>query len=144
MSWRFDNPEGYTLRKIDGTKNPIRYDFQLDFTDPLTLVDTVNGSRIQPDRHAVTDMGSIPTWLQPIIGKDRFLITWLLHDSGYQHGGLYISAGAGKPYEFCPMTRLELDQVMLVGLEAEGCRWITRRLIYRGVRLFGARGYRGQ
>jgi len=144
MRWQWINPCGYNLVKIPGTRNPIRYDFQLDYIKPLTLLDTATGESWQPDRHAVTDMGSIPRWLQPLVDKDRYLLSWLLHDSGYQHGGLYLSLAPGMPFCFQPLSRLQLDAMMLAGIEAEGGGWFVRHAIYRAVRLGGWRGYRGK
>ena len=136
IKYRWLNQMGYGMRKIPGT-DPALYDVTLDDDWPLTLLCEDTGWRYQPDRHEVTDMGSIPRILQSIIPKDRFLLTWLTHDSGYQKGGLYVSTSKGEPFVFVSMPRARIDALMLEGIVAEGCLWWERQMVYRGVRLGG-------
>ena len=70
------------------------------------------------------------------IPKDSCLLSWIFHDSGYAKGGLYVS-NTGAEYIFHAMTRKELDDFMLMGMEAEGLGWTKRQIVYYAVRWFG-------
>lgn len=136
MRGRWVNATGYTLRKIPGSKNPILYEFTLDLVAPMTLV-LDDGRSIRPDRHETTDMGSIPALAQLWVPKDSTLLTFVLHDSGYIKGGLYVATRTGERHVFMPMTRAEVDVLMVVGAEAEGAPPVARTVVYYMVRSFG-------
>jgi hypothetical protein len=113
------------------------YEFTLDPILPLTFHAT-DGTRIQPDRHlAETDKGSVPLSLQIFIPKDRFLFSFLMHDSGYKHGGLYVARKGSQEFKFEPMSRLDLDTWLKMMVGAENGNLVQRSAIYNGVRLGG-------
>ena len=138
----FENPlEGYSLTKIPGSDRrkwllftSCDYKFQLNLERPLTF-HKPSGVRIQPDRHEslVTDMGSIPSLLRPIIPKDRFLLSFIFHDSGLEHGGLYFSDGPGLPFIFREQSRYMMDLLLPQLVGAEGGNAFQRRAIYKSV-----------
>jgi len=138
----FDNDRGYRLDKIRDDPylwifTKAMYEFTLDPDKPLTYV-TPNGTRLQPDRHlAETDMGSIPLTLQIFIPKDRFLKSFMFHDSGYNHGGLYMAPVGSNQFVFAPMSRSEVDNLLWFMVGAENGNIAQRAVIYRGVRLGG-------
>lgn len=137
MKGSFHNTEGYSLVKLPEStgKNIALYEFTLAESYPLFFL-CDNGIYMQPDRHEITDMGSIPLFAQALIPKDRCLLTWIFHDSGYAKGGLYISK-TGDNFIFHPMTRGELDDFMLAGMRAEKLCWWKRKAVYKVVRWFG-------
>ena len=143
----FQNPEGYTLIKVrddhSGLIGTIAiYEFTLDYLEPLTFC-YPDGGKIQPDQHlAETDLGSVPRWIQPLIPKDRFLLSFLMHDSGYKHHGLYVAGKGGGKFMFQPMTRQQVDELLRQWVGAEGGNWLQRSLIYRAVRLGGGSPWR--
>jgi len=144
----FENPRGFRRDKLRNQRylllfHKAVYEFTLDSVAPLTF-HLPSGVRIQPDRHlAETDMGSTPASLQLFVPKDRFLLSYLFHDSAYHHGGLYM---AYPPYSdefnFQPMSQFEADCLLRTMVRAEGASAVGAALIYRAVRLGGWASYR--
>lgn len=139
------NPGGYKLVKIADKRvflwiTKAIYEFTLDEHNPLTFLHPGVGF-IQPDRHVKTDMGSIPVPLQVFWPKDRFLLSYLLHDSAYRHGGLYFSDERYRGYSFVKMEREEVDDLLRYTIKAEGGSRFTRNMIWRGVRIGGGHRY---
>ena len=138
MNGKFYNREGYDLKKIPDSEiiyGEEMFNFKLDPVAPLYFLRD-DGLYMQADRHEITDLGSVPPPLQPILSKTRCLLTWVMHDSGYAKGGLYVSRD-GITYAFQKMTRKEIDVFMLMGMKAENLDWLRRTLAYGGVRLVG-------
>lgn len=74
----------------------------------------------------ITDFASIPRifWnILPPYGK--YGKACVIHDALYQHHG------------FGRYTRKQSDDILLEGMEILGVSWITRHIIYRGVRIGG-------
>ena len=143
----FINRQGYELDKVRSERYMLIfpkaiYEFNLDEREPLTLVlDT--GYMMQPDRHmAETDMGSIPVPLQPLFPKDEFLLSYLFHDSGYKHGGLYVRKPGDADYVFNVMSRDDIDKLLRFMIKTEGGGAIKRALIYRAVRIGGSGSFK--
>jgi hypothetical protein len=136
----FLNREGYTLRKTGDVPylyvlRKAVYDFRLSVVHPLTYDD---GTRlIQPDRHFVTDMGSVPLMLQPLIPKDRFLLSYIFHDSCYKHHGYWArSKHDGARWGFVPCQREDADLMLREMAHSEGgC--VSNWVVWLGVRLGG-------
>ena len=95
------------------------------------------GHKVQLDRHFETDFGSIPPPLGvfPSLTRTRFLPPFLFHDSGCQHGGLWIEKAGTNGFVFYDMTRLELDRLLRVWVGAWGGNALQRCEIYTGVRI---------
>lgn len=129
------NPEGFRLVPILGPP-PTIWKAELDRVNPLTWVDR-HGWHIQPDRYELTDLGSIPRLLWPLVPPDRCPRSWLLHDSAYSHHGLWASPDGRAPYVFTPMSRGAIDDLMFDGMRAEGLNLLYAWLVYRAVRMFG-------
>lgn len=85
------------------------WEFKLDAGAPLTFV-LPDGTEIEPDKHFLTDLGSIPTPVQVWIPKDDCL-AYMLHDSGYRDGGLWVRE-PGQTWEFRHMGRDEVDTLL--------------------------------
>lgn len=138
MKARFINKEGYSLVKDEHASNgKIVYRFKLDEVTPLTYY---CGSWFwQPNKKYLTDMGSIPVALQvfPQLHKDRYLLSYMFHDSGYAFKGLYSSGRHDGQFTFFPKTRAEIDEMLFDMLQAEGATWLVRWTIYLGVRAGG-------
>jgi hypothetical protein len=132
----FINPKGYWLVKDEekSTWWKAIYDFSLVLHAPLTFHDG-SGRAITPNRHYLTDMGSIPRFppiLQAVVPKDRFL-GFFHHDSGYEFGGLHVDG------VFTPMTRRQIDDLLFDMILADpipGGRAIAWT-VWSQVRLFG-------
>jgi hypothetical protein len=142
----FENPQGYSLTWLRNERyawlfTKAIYEFQLNLDSPLTFHHP-DGRRIQPDRHvSETDMGSVPLTLQMWIPKDRYLLAFLFHDSGYDHGGLYVALPGQEQFGLAVMSRLQLDELLRLMCRAQGAWWTTAAAIYRAVRIGGAGAY---
>ena len=131
----FVNQQGYSLVKIPQT-DPAVYDFTLNAEKPLTFIHP-DGWRLQSDRHFQTDMGSIPKRLQRFLPKDKFLLSFSMHDSAYGHGGLFIAGQDDSEFVFWRMTRREIDDLFCLMLISEGCDPWPARAIWLAVRIGG-------
>lgn len=116
------------------------YEFKLHMHHPLMFI--YNNIVYQPDRHFLTDQGSLPRIMQWMIQKDRF-IGFYFHDSGYRHGGLHVSYDHGETFRFEAMSRSCLDNMLsvMVTLDPEPGNRLTRWAIWWGVRLGGWLSY---
>ena len=140
---KFINKMGYTLTKRKSERHALLfhkaiYEFYLRKSKPLTF-ELPDGTKIRPDKHlAETDMGSTPMSLQLLFPKDEFLLSYIFHDSGYNHHGLYFKGPKAHVYGFKPMTREDVDKLCLLRMiEVEGGGVIKRNMIYRIVRMCG-------
>ena len=111
------------------------YEFTLAIRDPLTYVGA-DGREYQPDRRYQTDKGTIPRPLQVLMPSDLFERSFLLHDSGYAFGGLWITGA------FVVMTRAAVDALLREMILAEGGTEVQAWMVYAAVRTFGFGGWR--
>ena len=137
------NRYGYTLVKTGESRGFLwwrrtEYEFTLDPDAPMTFAHA-EGCYIQPDRHGWTDMGSIPEPLQVLIPKDRYLDSYILHDSACREKGLYFSSTLAGPFVFAPMDSKAVHRLLHECILAEGGGRLEAWLIYRAVRRFGPR-----
>ena len=138
------NQTGFTMRPT-GTRRRVfppwrvrtEYEFTLDPNNPLTFHATPD-CYIQPDRHGVTDMGSIPEAVQPLCPKDAYLASFILHDSGCREHGLYFAEEYNGPYEYRPIDSARVHELLRRCIQAEG-GWFRAWPIWAIVRAFGPR-----
>ena len=135
------------------------YPFINDPDDPLTF-HRADGLLIRPLAVMDTDMGTVPRSVRVLISKDRYLDSYLIHDSGCVQGGFDVSSDGGETWGFVPASRLIVDQQLRDCIRAQqteydpdvrGDRWwsainakrraatnlTTRNAIYRAVRAAG-------
>jgi hypothetical protein len=82
----------------------------------------------------VTDFGSIPRLLWGVRGLSpfgRLRRAYVTHDQLYQKPCVQTATGTR------PVTRKEADLILLEGCHVLGASWLNRRVIYRGVRMWG-------
>jgi hypothetical protein len=118
------------------------FEFTLDQHAPLTYCD--GGHEWQPDRHMLTDRGSIPAVVSWIPGFDRNRLAYLFHDSAYtlvrgRGHGLYVRAAGFHEYVFRKLTRRQADDMMRAMLLVEGVPATSARMIWAAVRVFARR-----
>jgi len=153
MSARWINPGGYVLRPT-GTWEPgagylfgltalfgIRrrrrqYEFTLYREHPLTFTPEV-GVYIRPDRHGLTDLGSIPEQLEPLFPRNQYEAGYIMHDSACREHGLYFSSHFDGPYTFGQISSRKAAQILKLCTRAEGANRLQAHLIYRAVDRFG-------
>lgn len=144
MTQQWHNPQGFTLRdtgrKVPGFppwRKRTLYEYRADPDEPLTFQFCDHGF-VRPDRHGVTDMGSVPEAAQLIVPKDLHLPSFILHDSACRENGLYFSASLDGHYVFCPMPSNRVHRLLGDTLRAAG---YTKRagLVWAFVRTFGPR-----
>jgi len=142
MNPMFLNPKGYTLVE-DPAKSSwweIVYECTLDPKHPLGFLSEA-GNRYQPDRHFFTNQGSlprVPPFVRMIWPKDRFL-GFLIHDSGYIHGGLWMWSELCGRMAFKTMTRKQVDDLLYEMILADpipGNR-ASAWMIWSHVRMYG-------
>ena len=123
-------------------QKPIR-EFRLNLAAPLTYVDDA-GTKWQPDRHFLTDWGSIPRVCQLMPGYDRErFVGFLLHDSMcIDHGaghGLWCKPQGAHEYHFEAIPSRQAHACLEPMLLADGARPSLAWAIARAVRWFGPR-----
>ena len=112
------------------------YPFINDLVDPLTF-HRADGLLIRPLAVMETDMGTVPRSVRVLISKDRYLDSYLIHDSGCVQGGFNVSSDGGETWGFVPASRLIVDQQLRDCIRAQGGNLTTRNAIYRAVRAAG-------
>ncbi len=99
------------------------WEFTNDPDDPLTYRDG-DGTDYQPDRHYLTDGGSIPPPLWGLgvlqLSPWAFPRPYSFHDCGFQYGGLYVRRPAGIAFVFERMTRQALNALLCRMIRADG------------------------
>ena len=132
------NPGGYTLaptqRYVRGWPRYRRrrlYQVQLHRENPFTVC--IDGIFLRPKDGLITDMGSVPELFQVFVPKDRFLDSFVLHDTGCSEHGLYFSSRMNGRYHFAPMSSKRVHQVLLAcavaecgGLQAHIAGWLVK------------------
>lgn len=135
---RYLNPFGYRIAHI-GNKGLMRkavFDFTLDDFAPLTYM-RYNGELVRPDRHFVTDKGSIPVCLRWLIPSDTYERPYLFHDSAYLHHGLWFQSPFGHEFIFKPMSMDEANRLLSEMMDSEGAWRLTRNTVFKAVKWFG-------
>jgi len=124
----FINPYGYTDRpfiparyersRVFRWRTKELFDFQLDAQNPVIWV-RPDGTWIMPDRHFVTDGGSLPPFIEWVSGitREKHKPAFYFHDSGAKHGGFWVSTDGGNTWRFVVMTRRQVDAVLQEILE---------------------------
>jgi hypothetical protein len=112
----------------------MMYEFTLNQADPLTWR-APDGTFYQPDRHFLSDQGSIPRPIQRWIPKDQFPRSFYMHDSMCEHEGAYGSATADGEFLFTRMSREAVDAALRSMVRAEGGSWRRACTIWFGVRI---------
>lgn len=140
---RFQYPiTGYELTKVGDTPAGAVYWIRLSPISPLTYI-RPTGEAIRPPDSYCTDMGSIPGPLQwvPGFAKDRFLLTYVMHDAAYCGHGLYFRSPGASCFGFRAMRRKDADALLYETVLAEGGSRLLARCIWLGVRAGGARAW---
>lgn len=147
------NPFGYDLRPTDRfigpwwDRRPV-FEFFLDRQAPLTFRHPT-WQYLQPDRHGLTDFGSVPFPCNLIVPRYRFKPAYILHDrccddidtdgNGLKRHGLYVSAVYDGPYRFVEMTPEQAAEVLECVMIADGAWAWQAAAARRAVVQFGPR-----
>lgn len=117
------------------------YEFTLHDKWPLMFIHP-DGRIFQPDRHFLTDMGSVPRILQGVVPKDRF-IGFYLHDSAYRFKGLWVSNNGGMSFRFEEMLRVEVDELLRIMIKYDPVpgNVVLQYGVLAGVRIGGWYGW---
>jgi hypothetical protein len=131
------------------------------FTDPLIVTpndDETSWTLVSPFRYWITELHKGDVLTLPVGFKTDFAsiprIFWnilspygrygkiaVVHDYLYRNGGFVNVAEFDQPVVMKKFERAECDQIFLDGMEYLGVNWITRKLMYRMVRIFGGSSY---
>jgi len=112
------------------------YKFENDTTNPLTY-HCPGGANIRPADGMITDMGTVPRFAAVFISKDRFLKSYIIHDSGYNEGGFRVARYGTNDYRLIHAARLIIDQQLRECIAAQGGDRVTRNVIFAAVRAGG-------
>ncbi len=101
----------------------------------------VGGHVVEIPAGFVTDFASVPKAFWSIFPATdpHYLRAAVVHDWGYQFGGMYPLADGGL---LDLSQRSKVDVLFLDLMQAEGANWISRRVIFRAVRTFGWAAWR--
>ena len=123
---------GYVImRRRLFVREPVAvFDFSNDRDDPLTLhVGPLMWYR--PFRHFDTDFGSVPTILQGLVSPTCSPNGYLLHDGAYEMHACF------APWGLLELTQGEADNLLYVGMRADGCSKYLAGKAWAGVRAGG-------
>lgn len=134
MKWL--NKKGYDLSNPRKKRwglfwTSTTWDVSINKRFPLTF-EWSDKSRWTCNWNFPSDLGSIPPPLQslPRLDADEYPSSYLFHDCGCQHGGLYHNG------VFVELTRKQLDNMLADWwIPAEGGGKLSRSIIYFGVRI---------
>ena len=141
----FINPNGIHDDIVDITRSwwtlkllpKVIHRITLDKIRPMTYKAS-DHLYYQPDKSFDSDLGSIPAFLQPFFPKDQFRSAYIMHDSEYTHGGVWVSSWGHGPFVFQKTSQVKADDRlhdMIMALDPQSN--ITANLIWSGVRLGG-------
>ena len=120
------------------------YLYEADPKKPLTFHHP-DGYLIRPDKKFKTDMGSVPLFLQwicsPLFAKDRWLRSYLFHDSAYCHKGLWFAKHDPNKFEFCKISRKEADGLLKLMIKSQGGN-LSSPAVRLGVRIGGRKAWK--
>jgi hypothetical protein len=135
----------------------VYWEAQVDRAHPLMWMDK-NGTLYRPcsdevmlaGKLVVTDLGSVPPFVQQHAPATEMPWAYFFHDMGYRFHGLWVKTGSDTidpidpidtkepKWEFREMGRQELDDLCLRQMpEAMGVSLVRRNLIYDFVRAGG-------
>jgi len=112
------------------------YPFINDPDNPFTFT-RPDGLMIRPLATMETDMGTVPRSVRVLISKDRYLDSYIIHDSGYMQGGFSVSRDCGKTWGVIRVSRKIVDQQLRDCIRAQGANRATRNAVYFAVRSAG-------
>jgi len=142
------NPNGYTTRttgRFERGFPPWRkrkqFEFTLDESGPLTLCCVCDGFEFyaQPDRHGLTDFGSIPEWFRGIVSETYAPASFIIHDSACREHGLYFAPTMLGPFKFQGMCSPAVHRLLRLCVVAERENRPMAGLIWAAVRTGGPR-----
>jgi hypothetical protein len=132
-------PTGRFVRGFPPWRRRPEFEFHLDPDYPLTLRCDPGGYYVQPDRHGLTDFGSVPEPLQGLVNSTYAPASFVFHDSGCREGGLYFSRHIEGPYTFCPMESASVHRLLRLCVRAERRNPVAAAVIWAAVRVMGPR-----
>mgnify|MGYP001566276374 CR=1 FL=1 len=131
--WKVDIWE-YTAHRKRPMEYVLPHEFILENGTRLPA-----GTHIQPDRHFLTDFGTVPPFFNgfPSLTRTRFLGPFIIHDSVCRYGGLWIILPTEDVAHFVVFSRLNGDDLLrlMVGSVPWNGNLAQRTMIYSGVRI---------
>ncbi len=118
MKAHFENPKGFILDDLIDGESSGEFMFRLNLDSPLTYHDG-KGGKIQPNRKYITDLGSVPKPLQTFVAPDKYKLSFLFHDSAWEHGGLWYCAPGYEEYVFIPTSRRSSNRLLKAMIPVE-------------------------
>jgi len=107
------------------------FEYHANEADPLTLWLSPTDWRAPFRRFDKFDFGSVPLLLQGAVSPLAAPRAYILHDSCYEFAAVWTPDGRRD------LTRSEADDLLYIGMRAEGCGWYTANKAWLGVRAGG-------
>lgn len=96
------------------------------------------GTEVQPSRKYDTDYGSVPSFMWWAYSPERFAPTWLIHDSAYIFGYVWVRETGSNLWHQLQVTRAQADHAWCeYGVLAQDGSRLDAALIFNAVNLFG-------
>jgi len=127
FSWR-----GFNFHLFPG----VVREYIADPDAPLTYV-AADGTAYRPDKHFFNDGASVPPLLHCLIEPEGMEFSAILHDSAYEHKGLWVRALGEEVFTFRKMSRSEVDSLLRQMVVAEGRTESEGRAIHAAVFVAG-------
>ncbi len=91
----------------------------------------------------VTDLTSVPRAIWALYPRDgEYCIAAVIHDAAYE-GQLLSFRTKSRRWGPATLIREFADQLLVEGMKVKNCAPFTQQVFYRGVRLGGAKEYKG-
>lgn len=129
--------------ELFGIQRPV-YKLHLDKDHPLGFRQH-DGTVLMPADGAPCDGGTVrPIAAQLWIAKDRFQLGFIVHDSIYSTGGLWVLR-PGHLWQWVAVNRSEADALLrtMCRCDPVPCGWWKATIVWAGVRAGGWAGWRG-
>ena len=126
------SPQGCVMRRRILRRLPVpTFQFVNSESDPLTLWLSADEWRRPFRRFDGFDFGSVPLALQGVVSPLAADKAFALHDSCYEFRAWWTPRGR----EDC--TRKEADDLLRIGMRAQGCGWWIANKAWFAVRIVG-------
>lgn len=128
--WNHDEPQRWPF-----APKPI-FDFKLRDDRPLTWI-APDGRMVRPDRHYLTDDGSVPAFSSIFVcarNDGHMLPCFMMHDSGCRYGTLWVKTGDG-PWVETAISHLDCNRILAaMGMAMGEDQWRVKA-VYAGVEI---------
>lgn len=136
----FVNPDGYREHKVGDIPYLWLFTktvFYVEMREHPLIFKRLNGIWYKTKGTFYSDHGTIPLTAQPFLPKDRFLLSYLIHDSACIQHGLWISRDKGKSWGFEFMLSSEVHDLLGEMVRAEDANLVQFHAVHKSTSTMG-------